>query len=266
MAADTIMAPPGGWSAHLSMLFTEVAAGRRPEAARAAGFSVVETWWPSEDLDAWTTAVRRAGVGVALINAEAGDVLAGERGFLNVAALRDRELGRVREAVRVAARLGAPRVNVLVGRSLPGIPARRQRAEIVGALREAAADAVAAGITLVVEPINAIDVPGYLLPRAVDAHALIQSVGSSGVRLLYDAYHAARAGADPAREALAFLDVIDHVQFADCPGRGAPGTGTLDLGALVEALSAAGYQGAIGLEYDPHGDTAASLELLGLKR
>jgi hydroxypyruvate isomerase len=259
----SIVEPPGGWSAHLSMLFPEVATVDRPRAAREAGFRRVESWWPA-DPGRWSDAVADAGVDVALLNANGGELPAGDRGFLNVAALRDRELSRVREAIRLAARVGSPRVNVLVGRSVPDVPEVRQRAEIESALREAAHEASAAGVTLVVEALNPIEVPGYLLPCAADAYALVDAVGSPSVRLLYDAYHAARGGADPVREAVALVDVIDHVQYADCPGRGAPGTGRTDLGRLVRALTDAGYAGAIGLEYDPRGATPASLRHLGL--
>jgi hydroxypyruvate isomerase len=114
----------------------------------------------------------------------------------------------------------------------------------------------------VLEPINELDVPGYLLPNAAAAVAALEAVGSPRVRLLYDAYHAARAGADPVREAPALVDVIDHVQYADHPGRGAPGTGSTDLGRLLAALDRAGYSGLVGLEYDPRGDTLASLASL----
>jgi hydroxypyruvate isomerase len=246
------------WSAHVSMLFTELPPLDRPAAARAAGFSSVETWWPG-DADAWADAVARAGVEVALVNADAGDIGAGERGFLNVPALRDRELRRIDAATRLAGRVGAPRVNVLVGRLVADVPRTRQIAEVASVLREAGALAAAAGVTIVVEPLNAVDVPGYLLPTAADARALISAVGSPNIRLLYDAYHAARAGADPVTEGPALIELIDHVQYADCPGRGAPGTGTIDLARLLDGLLEAGYTGRIGLEYDPRGDTLASL-------
>src|SRR5262249_34243455 len=120
----------GPWSAHLSMLFTEVPLLDRPGAARAAGFTTVETWWPGAAADGWAGAVASAGVAVALLNADGGDIGAGERGFLNVAALRERELGRIDAALALAARVGAPRVNVLAGRLEPGIPRRRQLAEV----------------------------------------------------------------------------------------------------------------------------------------
>jgi hydroxypyruvate isomerase len=250
------------WSAHLSMLFTELPALGRPAAARAAGFSVVETWWPGELADGWAAAVADARVAVALVNADAGAIPAGERGFLNVPSLRERELERINAALTLAERVGCPRVNVLVGRLTPGLSEVKQRAAVVDALREAATSAAAHGRTIVVEPINTRDVPGYLVPTAAEARRLIEAVGSGHVRLLYDAYHAARSGADPVREAPRFIDIVDHVQYADCPGRGAPGTGGIDIHRFVDALLEAGYAGSIGLEYDARGDTAGSLAFL----
>ena len=250
------------WSAHLSMLFSELPVLARPEAARAAGFSVVETWWPGELADGWAAAIADARLAVALVNADAGTIPAGERGFLNVPSLRDRELQRIDAALAFAERVACPRVNVLVGRLTPRVPEAKQRAAVVSALREAATCAAARGLTIVVEPINTLDVPGYLVPTAAEARRLVEDVGSDRVRLLYDAYHAARSGADPVREAPRFIDVIEHVQYADCPGRGAPGTGTIDVHRFVDALLGVGYAGSIGLEYDARGDTAASLSFL----
>ncbi len=250
------------WSAHLSMLFTELPPLERPAAARDAGFPAVETWWPGSDADAWAAAVRGAGLRVALLNSNGGDLAAGDRGFLNRAELHDRELDRIGEAVALAAGLGCPYVNVLAGRLTGGEPENRQRDAAAGVLREAAPRAAAQGVVLVVEALNALDVPEYLLPTAGDARRFLESIGSDSVRLLYDAYHAACSGSDPIVEAPELVDVIGHVQYADHPGRGAPGTGTIDLGRFADALRDAGYEGDIGLEFDPRGNTNAALASL----
>lgn len=113
-----------------------------------------------------------------------------------------------------------------------------------------------------VEALNELDVPGYLLPTPTAAAALIDAVGSDSIRLLFDADHVARGGADPVAAVASYSDLIAHVHVADCPGRGAPGTGDLDVWSLVERLDAVGYGGAIALEYDPRGATRDSLEFL----
>jgi hydroxypyruvate isomerase len=251
------------WSAHLSTLFTEHSFPERPAAARAAGFTTGECWWPPADLiEPWVASVQSSGLRIALLNADAGDLDRGDRGFLNIPARREDNVRRFSDAVRLALRVGASRINVLVGRAITGV----SRAAQIQAVRSGLVDfgdlAARSGLVAVVEHLNDADVPGYLLPRPRDVAALIESVGLPEVRMLYDAYHAARTGADPASEIGAFRDLIGHVQFADCPGRGAPGTGRTRFWPFIDALARAGYRGAVGLEYVPNGPTVASLGFL----
>lgn len=244
------------FSAHLSMLFRELPYLERPRAAAEAGFTAVETWWPGdEDAVPWAEEVRRLGLRVTCVNADGGDVDAGERGFLNVPERRAFVLDSCRRAVELAARCGAPRIHVLAGREREGEPRAAQLARAAEMLAECADLAAGAGVDVVVEPINALDVPGYLVPTPADALALIQTAARPNLGLLYDAYHHARAGGDPVAEVGELVPLIGHVQYADCPGRGAPGTGEIDLDAFVRALEDSGYDGAIGLEYDPRGPT-----------
>jgi hydroxypyruvate isomerase len=245
------------------MLFRELPYLERPRAAARAGFVLVETWWPPDGLaERWADEVSALPLSVAAINAYGGDLNAGERGFLNVPERRGDVVDSFREALTLAERCGAPRVNVLVGRDVPGTERDEQLAVAAAALAECAALAEPALITVLVEPINEVDVPGYLVATPAAAIELIDAVGSVSVRLLYDAYHVARSGLDPCQNVLPLVPAIDHVQYADSPGRGAPGTGTVDLRAFVRALEDAGYTGAIGLEFDPHGPTLEALGFL----
>lgn len=245
------------------MLFRELPYLERPRAAADAGFTMVETWWPPDGISSrWADEIARQRLGVAALNADGGDLDAGERGFLNVPERREEQLRVFSEAVELAQRCGAPRINVLVGRETPGTKRSDQLATATASLVDCAAIAEQAGLTILVEPINETDVPGYLVPTPAEAVCLIESVGSDSVRLLYDAYHAARAGRNPCEEIASLIPLIDHVQYADCPGRGAPGTGELDLRTFVEALENAGYAGAIGLEFDPDGPTDDALGFL----
>ena len=116
--------------------------------------------------------------------------------------------------------------------------------------------------TLVIEPIDALDVPTNLLPTTTEVARFLERAGHPSVRMLHDAYHAARAGGDPVKEVSAVIDLVAHVQYADCPGPGAPGTDDVDLWRLVDRLAADACDGAIGLEHDPGGGTAASLGFL----
>jgi hydroxypyruvate isomerase len=251
------------WSAHLSMLFQEVPYLERPRAAANAGFTLVETWWPPDGLaERWADQVARYGLSVASINSYCGDIPAGDRGFLNIAERRDDVIRSFREALALAVRCGAPRINVLVGREVPGSTRDDQLAQAGDVLGECAALADEAGLTILVEPINELDVPGYLVPSTAAAVELIEAAASENVMLLYDAYHAARSGEDPVRDVASVVPQIGHIHYADCPGRGAPGTGDVSLDDFVRSLETARYVGAIGLEFDPKGPTLEALRFL----
>lgn len=255
------------WSAHISWLFAELPYLQRAGAARAAGFSTIESAWPddAQDRDGLARAVDAAGVRIALLNCAAGDTARGERGFLNDAARREQAERDFAEALALATAVGAPNVNVLVGRALPGIDEARQRAAIVSALRSFAPLAAAAGVRIVLEPVNAIENPGFLAPTPDAAAELIELAGAEHADrfgLLLDVYHVACAGDDPVEAIARHGKRIGHVQVSDWPGRGAPGTGTLDFGAILAALAASGYDGALGLEYDARGETERTLGFL----
>ena len=252
------------WSAHISWLFAELPYLERPAAARREGFGVVESAWPEDEADreVLPDAVAAAGVDVALLNAPAGDVAAGERGFVNDPGRRaEAEAGFI-SAVELAVAVGAPLVNVLVGRARLDLPAARQRAAVVTALRSFAAIATGAGVAIVLEPINAIDSPGFLVPTAQAAARLIDEVGEERIGLLLDTYHVVRAGEDPLAAVRDHRSLIRHLQVSESPGRGVPGSGSLDLDALLAAFEAVGYDGAVGLEFDPRGPTPAALAFL----
>lgn len=243
-------------SAHLGTLFQELAPLRRPAAARAAGYGAVEAWWPpAPDPDAWPEAVQTAGVRAALVNADGGDLSAGERGFCNRPERAEDVVESTRAAARIARAAGGEVVNLLVGRFVPDRPQAAQLATARAVVSEAADAAAALGARIVVEHLNARDVVRPLLPTPAAAADFVADVDHDAVRLLFDAYHAAMAGLDPIAEARRVGALLGHVQFADCPGRGAPGTGTIDLWRLVDELDALGYDGYVGLEFLPAGPT-----------
>jgi hydroxypyruvate isomerase len=242
------------------MLFTELSPLERPAAAKEFGFGLVESWWPvADNAVAWASAVTTQGLGVACLNADGGDIAAGDRGFCNLPDRHDKTLRSVRAALDLAHEVGAPAINVLAGREVDGVPVDVQRAHAAEVLREAGRLAAESGSIVVIEPINTFDVPGYLFPTPDDVSTLLDEVAHDSVRMLYDAYHAAKAGLDPVADVARHIDLIGHVQYADHPGRGAPGSGEIDLHAFVDALERAGYSAAIGLEFVPGGPTAPAL-------
>lgn len=242
------------WSAHLSTLFPDVAPERRPDAAAAVGFALAETWWPpAGGPDAWVASMRAAGLGAACVNADGGDLAAGERGFCNVPGRRDDVVAAAVAAARAVTALGGRCVNLLAGRARPGVARDADLGEARAAVRAAAEAVAPMGATLVIEHLNPVDVREPLLPTPRDAAVFVAAVGHPNVRVLFDCYHAAAAGCDPLAELAAVLPVVGHVQYADHPGRGAPGTGRIALGNVVRALHDGGYRGSIGLECVPAG-------------
>ncbi|MEQ9337399.1 MAG: TIM barrel protein [Miltoncostaeaceae bacterium] len=249
------------WSAHLSTLFAEVDPLQRPAAAAAAGFTAVETWWPpAAPADEWAAAERDAGLVAVLVNADGGDLAAGERGFCNHAERADEVVAAVEASVRVGLATGGPgRVNLLVGRDDGVRPREEQVAVAVATVRRAGDAAAALGGSVVIEHLNAHDVDGPLVSTPSEALMFVEAVGHPAVGILFDAYHAVRMDLDARAEFTRVVHRVGHVQYADSPGRGAPGTGTIDLAEFVADLSMEGYRGHVGLEFVPVGSTADAL-------
>jgi hydroxypyruvate isomerase len=241
-----------------SILFTELPTARRADAARAAGFSGVEFWWPwaamtpsGAEADAFVASIAEAGVALVSLNFHTGDMAAGERGIVsNPSRVHDfRE--NVAAAVEIARRTGCTRLNAPYGLRVPGADVAEQDAVAVENLAFAAAAADKAGASVLIESINSVDIPGFPVDTSGKALEVIAKVGLPNVGLLADLYHLAKMGEDVADVLSRHRDSILHVQVADPPDRGAPGTGTLDFEPLFRQLAAQGYDGWVGLEYVP---------------
>jgi hydroxypyruvate isomerase len=117
------------------------------------------------------------------------------------------------------------------------------------------------GITTLIEPINSNDFPRYFLDSFDAALSIIEKIGSPHIRLILDVYHLSVMRQDPVRRIAVAHALVEHVQFADFPGRHEPGTGRIDFRAIVNALRERDYRGSAGLEYIP---TKAVCEPLSL--
>jgi hydroxypyruvate isomerase len=237
------------------MLFTEYPYRERFAAAAAAGFGEVESWWPfgvpdpePAEVDDLLAAIRDAGVRLVALNFWAGDMSAGERG---VATDRERsgELHRNLPALRAIARqTGCARFNLLVGRLGPDAP---RDVQIEHAVRTVAATAreIADVGTVLLEPLSGLPEGAFPLITDVDVAAFRERVGEENTALLFDVYHLGANGVDVVTAAKRSAGVVGHVQLADVPGRGAPGTGALPIAQVVDLLIEHGYAGSIGCEY-----------------
>jgi hydroxypyruvate isomerase len=237
-------------AANLSMLYRELPYVDRFAQAAADGFEAVESWWPGdEDPDAVVAAARDAGLPLVLLNIEAGDLDAGERGFFNRPQERRRVMEATRTAIDLASRTGCRQLNALVGNRVGDDPEVELRMA-VPTLREAGALAHEAGMRLTIEVLNGFDTPRYLVQSTARAGALVADIGhGAGIQL--DTYHLGRMGEDLVQVVRELGHQLAHVQVADHPGRHEPGTGELPFDAFFAALGANGYQGDIGLEFLP---------------
>ena len=248
------------FAANLTMLFTELPFMQRFEAAASAGFEGVEYLFPyAFDRNELAAALRANGLKQVLHNLPAGDWEAGERGL----ACHPERTGEFAEgigmAIDYATALGCPQVNCLVGKLPVGVDAEAAHKVLVGNLRRAARALEAAGLRLLIEPVNHFDIPGFFLTRTDQALALIDEVGATNLRLQYDIYHAQRMEGELGHTLTKHLPRIGHIQVADNPGRGEPGTGEIHYPWLFRHIDALGYDGWIGCEYKPRTNTLEGL-------
>lgn len=250
--------------ANVSILFGEHPFLERFGRAREAGFSAVEFWWPAgEDLGEVEAAVKEAGLEVALFNFDAGDMPAGERGLLSDPRRRGEFRENVPVALELAGRLGCRRLNALVGHRLEGMGLEEQLRLARENVAWAADRAAERGAEVMIEAVNTFENGPYLLSRTEEAAGFVRSVGRENVRLQYDVYHMQRMEGNLTENLRRHIGMIGHVQVADSPGRGEPGTGEINYRYVLGVLEGLGYEGYVGLEYKPaSGSTVESLAWL----
>ncbi|MGP8296940.1 TIM barrel protein [Streptomyces inhibens] len=252
------------FNVNLSILFTELPLLERPAAARAAGFTAVELWWPWVDapvvgqaeLDALRTALNEAGVRLVGLNFYAGQLPGPDRGALSIPGQEsERFRANVPVAIEFAKSLGCTSFNALYGNRVEGVdPAEQDRLALENLVYAARAVGEVGG-TLLIEALNAPESPKCPLVSAPKAIEIVDAVnaatGLDNARFLMDLYHLSMNGEDLDEVIDRYTAKTAHVQIADNPGRGAPGSGSLDFTALLGRLKKNGYDGWIGLEYKP---------------
>lgn len=249
------------FSANLSTMFGEVDFLDRFQRAAAAGFKGVECQFPyGWEKEALAGKLERHGLEFVLHNLPPGNLAAGDRGL---ACLPDR-VGEFQEsvglAIEYARALKCPRLHCLSGKIPPDASAETLLPTLVANLRFAAAALEKENITLLVEALNTRDMPGAYLNTTRQALRLLDEVNHPNLKLQYDIYHMQIMEGDLTRTIQENLARIGHIQLADNPGRHEPGTGEINFPNLLRAIDEAGYDGWIGCEYQPAGDTEAGLD------
>lgn len=247
-------------AANLSWLFGERPLPERFAAAAASGFAGVECLFPDELApDILVDLLAAAELELVLFNLPAGDWATGERGLAALPG-REAEFARgVEHARRYAVRCGTQRVHVMAGIVPDGADRARCLDAYLDNLRRAAAVFAEDGVTLLIEPINGRDMPGYLLSTLEQALSVLDQVAAPNLKVQADLYHLQIMGGDLTRRLATALPRIGHVQIAGVPDRAEPDRGEVRHEALFAALDAAGYDGWVGCEYRPAGRTEDGL-------
>jgi hydroxypyruvate isomerase len=255
------------YDVNLSILFTELPMLERPAAAAAAGFDAVEMWWPFDgpvpadaELDALVQAITDAGVQLVGLNFDAGHMPSGDRGLLSSRATSQRFRDNVDVTVGLAERLGCRVLNALYGNTSDDSDPELALENLALAVKSAQR----IGATVVIEALNSFENSRYPITSSAQAFEVIDQV--PGTAFLADIYHLARMGEDIPALIREHSDRFGHVQIADVPGRGQPGTGTLDYPSLLRQLAESPYSGPVGLEYKPVGASEDSFGWLEAMR
>jgi hydroxypyruvate isomerase len=248
------------FAANLSMMFPELEEPERFAAARDAGFTAVEFLRPYAHPIA---EVRRwlddAGLQLILLNSPAGDPARNDRGL---AALPGREAdfrASLDLTLEYAGGLGAGMVHLMAGVVPEGQPIEACEEVFMENLDLASDAAKAAGIRILLEPLNTRDVPGYLHTKTAHTRRLIEESGADNAFVQYDFYHMQIMQGDLVEGLRANLDIVGHVQISSLPGRHEPQYGEVNFPYVFEQIDAMGYDGWVGCEYRPKGDTREGL-------
>jgi hydroxypyruvate isomerase len=255
------------FAANLSMLWPELDVYERFRAAAEAGFARVEILFVHAlDHERVARLLKDHSLELVLFDPYPGNWDAGERGLLSLPGREADFAQSITDALEAAKRFGTHRLNAIAGVLPPGVSREAAQQTAINNLRQAAPQAENAGVLLLVENINTVDIPGYFADTAARAAGLVHAVDHPSVRFQLDQYHVGMMGGDPLDAFRRYGDVVEHVQIADVPGRHEPGSGHQPIPEFLAALDHGGYSGAVGLEYRPSAATDDALAWLPRER
>jgi len=248
------------FAANLTMMYREHDFLDRFKAAADDGFEAVEYLFPYDyEADALAARLADNGLVQALFNAPPGDWTKGERGLAAQPGREDEFKRSIDTALGYAQKLGNEKIHVMAGLIGANDDRARCRDVYLRNLAYAASQAATHGKTVVIEPINTRDMPGYFLNRQQDAHDICREVGAPNLKVLFDLYHCQIVEGDLAMTLKSFFDTVGHIQIAGVPDRHEPDEGEVNYPYLFDRIDSLGYDGWIGCEYIPKGATSAGL-------
>ena len=244
------------FSANLGFLWADRPLPDAIHAAKAAGFDAVECHWPydvpARDV---TAALQETGLRMLGLNTRRGDVAGGENGLSALPGRDNDARAAIDEAIAYAVAINTHNIHVMAG-----FAAGRDAHETFARnLRYACEKAAPHEITILIEPLNKYDAPGYFLTTTRQAVELIDIVGAPNLKLMFDCYHVQLMEGDLTHKLSDLMPYIGHIQFASVPDRGPPDTGEVNYAHIFRAISAIGYDSPLGAEYKPNGPTDDTL-------
>lgn len=244
------------FSANLGFLWADRPLTDAIHAAKAAGFDAVECHWPYDTPETDVkAALSETGLPMLGLNTIRGDTANGENGLTALPGRETEARAAIDKALDYAAQTGTQAVHVMAGFS--GGPRAHQT--FVENLCYACDQAAPHGITILIEPLNHYDAPGYFLSSSTQAAAIIHEIGRDNLRLMFDCYHLQIMEGDLSRRLARLLPLIGHIQIASVPDRGPPDHGELDYGHILSELERLGWTRAVGVEYKPAAPTDDTL-------
>lgn len=241
------------FSANLGFLWTELVLPDAIRAAGAAGFDAVECHWPySVPAEEVKAALAETGLEMLGLNTVRGDIERGDMGLSAVPGRESEARAAIDQALDYGAEIGARAVHVMAGFG--------GREDIFAdALAYACDRAEALDMTVLIEPINHYDAPGYFLSTTGQAEAILAAVGAKNLKIMFDCYHVQLMEGDLTHRLERLLPKIGHIQIAAVPDRGAPDHGEVNFTHVYRHLKTLGYTAPLGAEYKPGGATEPTL-------
>ena len=244
------------FSANLGFLWSDLPLPAAIHAAKAAGFDAVECHWPYDTPAPQVQAALQAtGLRMLALNTRRGDPAQGDNGLCALPDRTTEARAAIDEALAYAVAISAANIHVMAGFS----DGQAAHDTFIANLRYATHQAAAHGITILIEPLNAYDAPGYFLRTTQQARSIIQQVAAPNLKLMFDCYHVQLTEGDLTHRLQDLLPVIGHIQFASVPDRGTPDHGEVNYAHIFDVIAQLGFNAPLGAEYKPVGPTGQSL-------
>lgn len=249
-------------SANLGFLWSELELPDAIHAAARAGFDAVECHWPYDvPADAVLKAIKDTGLPMLGLNTVRGDTTSGENGLAALPGRQEEARQAIDQALEYAEIVGAEAVHVMAGVT----DAADAEETYLENLQYACGRAGTLGKFILIEPLNQHDAPGYFLKSTDQARAIIQSLGSPNLKLMFDCYHVGRTEGDVTNRLEALLPIIGHIQVASVPDRGPLHGGELPYARVFAKINELGWKRPVGAEYKPPGPTDETLGWMSMK-